>query len=221
MIKLIGILIIVIGFALKLDSIGIVMISGIVTGLVGGMDITQILTTLGKTFVDNRYMSLFLIILPVVGVLERNGLKETAGKFIGKLESATPGKIAIIYTVVRGILAAFNVNFGGVAGFIRPVIYPMSVGTIENKGKKIDPKDADEIKAMDSAAENISWFFGQVLFIAGAAVLLVKGTLDSLNYEVDPLKCVKAEIPVLIIAIIVSSIYFRIIDKRIMKKYED
>lgn len=36
MIKLIGVLIIVIGFALKLDTIAVVLIAGIATGLVGG-----------------------------------------------------------------------------------------------------------------------------------------------------------------------------------------
>ena len=66
MIKLIGILIIVVGFALKLDAIGIVMAAGITTGIVGGMDLPEILSTLGSTFVSNRYMAMFIITLPVV-----------------------------------------------------------------------------------------------------------------------------------------------------------
>lgn len=37
-ITLIGIVIIVIGFALKLDVLAVVIVSGIVTGLVAGMD---------------------------------------------------------------------------------------------------------------------------------------------------------------------------------------
>jgi uncharacterized membrane protein len=218
-IKLIGVLIIVVGFALKLNSIGIVMTAGIVTGLVGGLSLGDILRTLGSTFVANRYMSIFLMLLPVVAVLERNGLKETAAKLIGKIKNASPGKVIISYGVIRTILAAFNVSFGGVAGFVRPVIYPMAVGSIENTGQKLSEEDADDIKGMAAASENVTWFFGQVLFIAGAGVLLVKGTLEQLGYEIVPLECVKAEIPVCILAIVVSSIYFSVIDKKIMKKY--
>lgn len=221
MIKLIGILIIVVGFALKLNAIAIVMAAGVVTGLVGGMNIPEILATLGETFVANRYMAMFIITLPVVGVLEKNGLKQVAGNLIAKMKKATPGLIAIGYTVVRGALAAFNVSFGGVAGFIRPVICPMAEASVEKHGTKLEEEDKDTIKAMNSAAENISWFFGQVLFIAGSGVLLVKSTLEPFNYEIDPVKAIQAEIPVFIIAVIVSGIYFMMIDKKIMKKYKN
>lgn len=219
MIKLIGVLIIVVGFALKLESIGIVMVAGIVTGLVGGMSIGEILRTLGGTFVANRYMSIFLMLLPVVAILERNGLKETAAKAISKIKNASPGKVILSYGYVRTILAAFNVSFGGVAGFVRPVVYPMAEGAVENTGNDLEEKDADEIKAMAGAIENVTWFFGQVLFIAGSGILLVKGTLEPLGYEVDPLSCVKAEIPVAILALVITTIYFNILDKRMMKKY--
>ena len=42
-IKLIGILIIVLGFALKLDVLAVVLVAGIVTGLVAGLDFVHIL----------------------------------------------------------------------------------------------------------------------------------------------------------------------------------
>ncbi|GAA0228959.1 DUF969 domain-containing protein [Metaclostridioides mangenotii] len=220
MIKLIGILIIVVGFALKFNSIAIVMAAGIVTGLVGGMSITDILTTLGETYVANRYMAIFIITLPVVGVLEKNGLKQVAGDLVKKMSKATPGILAIGYTIIRGFLAAFNVSFGGVAGFIRPVISPMSEASVEKYGKKLDPKDLDEIKGMNSAAENVSWFFGQVLFIAGSGILLVKSTLDPVGYTIDPVAAVRAEVPVFIIAVIVSAFFFMMTDRKIMKKYK-
>ena len=47
-IKLIGILIIIIGFILKFDTIAIILIATVVTGLVAGMDIVEVLSTLGK-----------------------------------------------------------------------------------------------------------------------------------------------------------------------------
>ena len=46
-ITLIGIVIIVVGFALKLDVLATVIISGIVTGLVSGMSFIEILELVG------------------------------------------------------------------------------------------------------------------------------------------------------------------------------
>lgn len=46
-IKLIGIVIIVAGFALKLDVLAVVLISGLVTGLVSGMSFVEILRIIG------------------------------------------------------------------------------------------------------------------------------------------------------------------------------
>ncbi len=46
--SLIGILIIIVGFVLKLDTIAVVVSAGVITGLVSNMSITEILTTLGS-----------------------------------------------------------------------------------------------------------------------------------------------------------------------------
>lgn len=220
MIKLIGVLIVIIGFALRFNSIGIVIIAGFITSLVAGMSIPEFLTLLGKTFVGTRYMAMFIMIIPVIGVLERNGMKQSAAKAIGKIKNATPGKVIAAYAVFRTIFAAFNVSFGGVAGFVRPVVYPMAVGAIEETGNEVSEKDDEDIKGMCGAIENVTWFFGQVLFVAGAGVLLVKGTLDPLGYEVIPIDSVKAELPVAIVAVVVACTLFLIKDKKIMKNYK-
>ncbi|MGH2252060.1 5-oxoproline transporter, DUF969 family subunit, partial [Enterococcus faecalis] len=73
-----------------------------------------------------------------------------------------------IYGVFRIIFAAFNVSFGGEAGFVRPIILPMALGTIESKNLPMLPEYEEELKGMHSAMENICWFFGQVLFVGGA-----------------------------------------------------
>ena len=38
--------------------------------------------------------------------------------------------IIALYGLMRVVFAAFNVSFGGVAGFVRPVIMPMTIGAI-------------------------------------------------------------------------------------------
>lgn len=62
-IEIIGILIVVIGFVLKLDSILIIMIAAIVTALVAGVDPVTFLETLGSSFVANRIMCVFVMVI--------------------------------------------------------------------------------------------------------------------------------------------------------------
>jgi len=109
---LLGIVIVIVGFALKLDSILIIFAAAIVTALVGGIGVDGFLTTLGESFVSNRSMAVFIIILLVVGTLERNGLKDAAAALIGKAKNATPGIIIALYGVMRVAFAATSTSAG-------------------------------------------------------------------------------------------------------------
>ena len=126
LIKLLGVLIVIVGFALKLDSILIIFLALITTGLVGGLGFEGLLETIGTNFVANRSVAIFIMILLVTGTLERNGLRESAADLIKKVKGATAGKLVCVYGAIRGFFGAFNVGFGGVAGFIRPVLLPMA-----------------------------------------------------------------------------------------------
>lgn len=219
LIKLSGILIVIVGFALKKDSILIILSAAVVTALVGGLGINGLLATLGKSFVANRSMAIFILIMLVTGTLERNGLKEAAAKLISKVKGASAGAVIGAYGVMRGIFAVFNVSFGGVAGFVRPIIMPMATGVIEASGKTLNEKHEEEIKGMASGMENIAWFFCQVLFVGGPGGLLVQSTLASLGYKVELIDLAKVEIPVAIFAVMVAIVYYYAKDKKLVKKY--
>lgn len=217
MIKLIGVAIVILGFAFKLDNIAIILAAGFVTGLVGGMDIVKILETIGGSFVANRGMAIFIVIMLVTGTLERNGLREMAAKLIGKIKNATAGMVIGAYGLLRLVLAAFNVSLGGTAGFVRPVVMPMATGAVESKHGEPNEDHLEEIKGMSAGMENTTWFFGQVLFIGGSGALLVQSTLKGLGYEVNLVDLAKVEIPVAIFALVVASIVYYLKDKRLSK----
>lgn len=217
--KLIGIVIVIVGFALKLDSILIIFLAAVSTALVGGLGVGGLLENLGSNFVSNRSMAIFIIILLVTGTLERNGLREAAADFIRKFKNVTVGKLVCIYGAMRSFFGAFNVGFGGVAGFIRPVLLPMAEGAISEDDEPADEDYIEEAKGMASAMENISWFFFQVLFVGGSGGLLVQGTLKGLGYEVELIDLAKVEIPVALAALVVACIYFTLKDKRLRQKY--
>lgn len=89
-IKLIGIVIIVAGFVMKFDVLATVLIAGFVTGLVSGLSFMEILRIMGESFVNNRLMSIFLVIFPVIAIIERYGLKERSAYLIGKIKMHLP-----------------------------------------------------------------------------------------------------------------------------------
>ena len=219
LIKLLGVVIVIVGFALKLDSILIIFLALITTGIVGGLGVDGLLETIGVNFVANRSMAIFIMILLITGVLERNGLREAATDLIKKVKGATAGKVVAAYGIMRGIFGAFNVGFGGVAGFVRPVVLPMAEAAVKTQGHEAKEEHLEDIKGMVSAMENFSWFFCQVLFVGGSGGILVQSTLASLGYEVELIELAAAEIPVAIFAMIASCTVTFVTDKRLTKKY--
>ena len=217
MIKLIGILVIIVGFALKLDTISIVLLAGIITGIVSGMGIIEILSFLGNAFVVNRFATLLVLTLATIGILERNGLRERATKCIMGIRGATCGKILSLYVIIRTIASALSLRIGGHVNFIRPLIYPMARGALEKYG--IYDKQLDEkVKAISNSVENYGNFFGQNVFIASAGVLLVLSTLQELGIKnVDAYSIAISSIPMAIVAMIVSVIRNYLFDLKLKK----
>lgn len=185
MIKLVGILVVAVGFALRLNTLLVVMAAGIATGLVAGMSFNDIVAQFGKLFVENRYMTLpVVLVLPVVGLLERHGLRERAAALIGRSKAATAGSVVLLYTAVRQISMSLGLNIGGQAAAVRPIVAPMAEGAARARHGELPEKTVEVIRAHAAAAENVGAFFGEDIFIAVGAILLMKGFFDSVKLEV-------------------------------------
>lgn len=216
--QLIGILVIVVGFILKLDTIAVVLSAGVLTGLLGGMSIVEILDTLGSTFTTQRSMSIFLLILPIIGLCERYGLKERATYLIQKLKGMSAGRIATLYLLIRELCISAGIKLGH-AEFVRPLIEPMAQGAAISQYGELDENIEEDIKAMSAAADNLGNFFAQNMFIANSGVLLIIGTLEELGHTVDALAVAQAAIPIAIIALIFGFIQNSLIDRKIARYY--
>lgn len=219
-IKLLGIVIVVVGFALKWDSILTIMLAAVVTAIIAGMDPVVFLQTLGKGFVSNRNMLISVVIFLLTGTLERNGLKSAARALMGRIKRASAGLILGAYGVFRVIFAAFNVGFGGVAGFVKPVVMPMAEAADETGGHRMSESHREALKGMAAGMENVAWFFGQVLFVGTSGMLLVKSTMADLGYAVELPRLAAIQIPVAIVAVAVTTVYYLILDKRLMGRDE-
>lgn len=182
---LIGILVVAAGFALRFNTLLVVMAAGIATGLVAGMSFNEIMELFGQYFVENRYMTLTVVLmLPVVGLLEQHGLREQAEVIVRRARAATAGRVLIFYTAVRQISIAFGVNIGGHAAMVRPLVAPMAEGAAHAKHGALPEKTTELIRAHAAAAENTGNFFGEDTVFAVGAVLLIQGTLHAQGVDV-------------------------------------
>ena len=211
---LIGIVIIVVGFSLKLDVLAVVLTAGIATGLAAKMDILSILEIIGKAFVDNRLMSIFLISLPVIAVLERYGLRERSATLISSLKNATAGKILGLYMIIRSVASALSIRIGGHIQFIRPLIFPMAEAAALH-GQEVSQETIDKIRAMAASADNIGNFFGQNIFIAAGGILLIKGVMEQAGITINLAEMILYCIPTAITAYILASIRYILFDKKV------
>ncbi|MFP5037455.1 DUF969 domain-containing protein [Staphylococcus pseudintermedius] len=220
--KLIGILIIVLGFYFKWDTIGTVLIAAIVTGLVSHMDVMTILETLGKAFVDNRMVSLFILTLPMVGMIERFGLKTQATRLINRIQGITSGRIMSVYLFIREVAGLASIRIGGHPQFVRPLMNPMVQAAAKAKYKqKIEPVDEEKLKAHIAAMENYGNFFGQNLFVGASGVLLIVATFHSLHMEVKVVEIALYSAPIAIVVLIVGVIQNVLFDRKMNRKYAE
>ncbi len=227
LLKLIGILIVIIGFALRWDTIATVVAAGIATGLVavmdGSMTFVGIFETFGQSYLTNRTATLFALTVGVIGVCERYGLRDKAKDFIRQMKNLTSGRLLAVWTVIRTLSAAFSLRLGGHVQFIRPIILPMAEGAIANRyGDEVltDEKETDTLKGTAAGTENFGNFFGQNCFMGASGTLLIVNTLTTQGYDVDAFGIAAASWPIAITCMVICTVYFLWMDQRMDVRYK-
>lgn len=219
MLSLIGIVVVIVGFALRFNPMLVVVIAGIATGIAGNVPFEKILSTFGEAFLKNRYLALFILTLPVIGLLERNGLREQAQNLVSKIEAATTGRILILYLFIREVAAALGLtSLGGHAQMVRPLIAPMAEGAAENKFGKLPDYLRFKIRAFSASADNVGLFFGEDIFIAFGAILLMKGFYEQNGIFLEPLEIALWGIPTAIAAFIIHATRLYLLDRTIERE---
>ncbi|MCR9180856.1 DUF969 domain-containing protein [Erythrobacter sanguineus] len=201
---LMGIALVVIGFALRFNPLLVVVGAAVATGLLAGLDPAQVVEALGKAFNDNRYISVTWIILPVIGLLERYGLQQRARAVIEGVRGATMGKLLVIYLGFRQITAALGMkDIGGHPQAVRPLVAPMAEAAAEKSHGSLAEDEREQVKAMAAATDNVGLFFGEDIFFAIASILLIQGVFESAGYPLTPLQLSVWAIPTAICAFII------------------
>jgi uncharacterized membrane protein len=223
---LLGVAVLVLGFVLKLNPLLVIVISALVTGLtaawapgIGVADLWAVaistLEAFGKAFNDSRYFHITWLILPLIGLLEREGLQERARIVIAKARAATAGRLMLVYLVLRQMTSALGLtSLGGHPQMVRPLLAPMAEGAAEADGP-ISEATRYRIRGMAAATDNIGLFFGEDIFIAIGSIVLMVGFLQQAGIMVEPLQLSVWAIPTAIAALVVHGIRLLMFDRRI------
>lgn len=218
MLTLLGVAVVVVGFAARFNPLLVVVAAAMVTGVCAGIAPLTVLAALGKAFNDNRLVSLALLVLPLVGVLERAGLQERAKALIGRFRGVSVGPLLIGYLIFRQITSAIGLlSVGGHAQTVRPLVAPMAEAAAENRSATGDLPHAtrQRIRAMASATENVGVFFGEDIFVAIGSILLMVGFLAQSGISLDPLQLSVWAIPSAVAAFGVHSARLVLFDRRL------
>ncbi len=219
MLTLVGVLIVIIGFALRANALLVVTLAGIATGLAGGLDPVSVVTEFGRAFSENRYVALVWLTLPVIGILERNGLRERAQTLVAKVRGATTGRVLLAYLALRQITASLGLNsLGGHAQMVRPLVAPMAEAAAETRFGKLSDKTRWLIRAHAAATDNIGVFFGEDIFVAMGSVLLIRGFLEQNGVELTPLQIALWSIPTALGVFVIHGLRLLQLDKRLARE---
>ncbi len=222
MIKLVGIVVIVLGFSLRWNTLLVVLGAGLATSLAAGLSWSDTVALLGKYFVENRYLTLpVIMMLPVIGVLERHGLRAAAEALLRRNRAATAGRVILLYTLIRQSLISVGVNIGGHAAAVRPLVAPMAEGAARSRHPQVSGAALQRIRALAAAGENIGNFFGEDIFVAVGGVLLMKGFFEAEGIAVSVWSIALWGIPTAIIAFLALVWRSIVLDRSLARESRD
>ena len=204
---LLGIAIVVAGFVLRYTPVLVVVAAGVASGLLAGMSPAELLALLGESFVGNRALLLYALTLPAIGLLERAGLREHVHAWILGMRGMTLGRLLTSYLGLRQLLSMMGLtHVGGHAQTVRPLLAPMSEAAAEKTVGRVGERDRQRILALDAATDNVGLFFGEDVFVAIGAVLLIQGFYAEYGIVLEPLQIALWALPTAIAAFVIHSI---------------
>lgn len=211
---LIGVAVIIAGFILRFNPMLVVIITAIATAFAAGFPLEKILATIGTGFIKTRNLPLIILLpLTVIGLLERHGLRQHAQDWISNIKSATAGRLLIVYLAARQLTAAIGLtSLGGHPQMVRPLLAPMTEGAAEARHGKISERIRQKLRAYCAATDNVGLFFGEDIFVAFGAIVLMTTFLHEAGIDVEPIRVALWGIPTAICAFAIHAWRLRRLD---------
>jgi uncharacterized membrane protein len=205
---LIGVGVVMLGFMLRMNPVLVVVTAGLASGLAAGMSIPDLLALLGTSFVSNRTLFLFVLTLPVIGLLEHYGLREQARRLIERIRNLNLAGLLISYLSIRQVLGMFGLlDVAGHAQTVRPLVAPMSeAAAAKMRGVPLTQDESHQVRAMAAATDNVGRFFGEDVFVAFAAVVLIQKFFQDNGIVLEPTDIALWALPTAVAAFLIHAV---------------
>ncbi|MEB0059575.1 MULTISPECIES: DUF969 domain-containing protein [unclassified Variovorax] len=217
---LLGVAVIIVGFILRFNPMLVVIVTAIVTAFAANFPVDKILATIGTGFIKTRNLPLIILLpLAVIGLLERHGLRQHAQRWISSIKSATSGRLLIVYLAARQLTAAVGLtSLGGHPQMVRPLLAPMAEGAAEARFGALPDRVRHKLRAFSAATDNVGLFFGEDIFVAFGAIVLMTTILRELGIEIEPIHVALWGIPTAVCAFVIHAWRLRRLDKWLNKE---
>ncbi|MCQ4083562.1 DUF969 domain-containing protein [Streptomyces sp. RB6PN25] len=220
MLTLIGVLVVIAGFATKRNPLLVVGVAGVVTGLLGGLSLRDVLAAFGTGFAGSRSVTIFAITLPVIGLLERHGLQEQARAFIGRFAKLTTGRFLTLYLLLRQLTAAVGLqSVGGPAQTVRPMVAPIAEGAAERRHGTLPERVCERVRSYAASADTVGLFFGEDCFLAVGSILLITGFVNTTyGTHLEPVRLALWAIPTAACAFVIHGARLLCLDRALERE---
>ncbi|WAC72011.1 DUF969 domain-containing protein [Roseateles sp. SL47] len=219
---LIGVAVIILGFVLRFNPMVVVAVTAVATAVAAGFPVQKVLAVIGTGFVKTRNLPLILLLpLAVIGLLERHGLRQHAQQWMARFQSATAGRLLIVYLAARQLTAAMGLtSLGGHPQMVRPLLAPMAEGATEARLGALPDALRHRLRAYAAATDNVGLFFGEDLFVAFGAVVLMTTFLHESGIDVQPMHVALWGIPTGISAFLIHAWRLRRLDTALKRELD-
>jgi uncharacterized membrane protein len=101
---------------------------------------------------------------------------------------------------------------------VRPLIAPMSEATATRTLGTLDDDARDRVRALAAATDNVGLFYGEDVFLAFGAVLLIHNFYADQGIQLDPLAIGLWALPTAIAAFVIHGVRIAIFEARLRRR---
>lgn len=217
---LIGVAVIIAGFVLRFNPMLVVAVTAVATAFAAGFPVDKMLATIGTGFIKTRNLPLIILLpLAVIGLLERHGLRQHAQNWIGSIRSATAGRLLIVYLAARQLTAAVGLtSLGGHPQMVRPLLAPMAEGATEARHGSLPARIRHKLRAFSAATDNVGLFFGEDIFVAFGAIVLMTTFLHESGIDIEPIQVALWGLPTAVCAFVIHAVRLYRLDAELARE---
>jgi len=122
--------------------------------------------------------------------------------------------------LLRELTAAVGLTgLGGHPQMVRPLLAPMAEGAAVTRYGKISDALRYKLRAYAAATDNVGLFFGEDIFVAFGAIVLMTTFLHEAGIDVAPLRVAAFGIPTAICAFLIHGFRLYRLDKNLDREF--